>query len=66
LSTATQQLALPEAAKINRADQENLWRVAFLGVDDRFGTDNGFISPERVWLSGPSPKELRMDLEGWA
>tara|TARA_B100000927_G_scaffold227634_1_gene187421 strand:- start:109 stop:804 length:696 start_codon:yes stop_codon:yes gene_type:complete len=67
-SKATQQLALPESRekRINRIDQEKLWRVAFLGVDDRFGTDNRFISPERVWLSGPSPKELRMDLEGWA
>jgi len=64
--TSTQQLELPEAVKVNRVDQENLWRVAFLGVDDRFGVDNQFLSPERVWLTGPSPKELRMSLEGWA
>ena len=64
--TSVKQLELPEAAKVNRVDQENLWRVAFLGVDDRFGTDNQLLSPERVWLSGPSPKELRMSLEGWA
>ena len=64
--TSTNQLELPEATKVNRVDQENLWRVAFLGIDDRFGSDNEFLSPERVWLSGPSPKELRMSLEGWA
>ena len=39
--------------RINQADQENLWRVAYLGAGGRFR------SPDRVWLRGPSPIDLR-------
>jgi len=39
--------------RINEADQENLWRVAYLGAGGRFR------SPDRVWLRGPSPLDLR-------
>ena len=39
--------------RINQVDQENLWRVAYLGAGGRFR------SPEAVWLCGPSPIDLR-------
>ena len=39
--------------RINQDDQENLWRVAYLGAGERFR------SPEAVWLCGPSPIDLR-------
>ena len=41
---------------INKEDQENLWRVAYLGGHKRF------LPPEDVWLRGPSPIDLQREV----
>ena len=43
----------PPRPCINKEDQENLWRVAYLGGHKRF------LPPEDVWLRGPSPIDLQ-------